>query len=244
MIGAGERALFSREGDPRTVLSAEAVVFDCDGLLVDSESVWMELIAAWLPRDEASRPVRLEGFRGLGVDDAARRLADLLGRPWTSAGIQEELVERYSALLADGVRPMPGAVELVRSLSGRMPLAVASNGLRTDVLAMLDDVGILEMVDVVRTLDDVSAGKPAPDLYLAAAAALGVSPDRAVAFEDSPAGAHAAGAAGMTVIGVNADHAVELDCTLRMRRLSELARDHQRNPQVAPAASRLKTDPL
>ncbi|GAB3194248.1 HAD family hydrolase [Nesterenkonia suensis] len=228
MIRTGQVAHLGPLREQDRSVTAEAVIFDCDGLLVDSESVWMELIASWLPQgtptaDTAdTADTALEDFRGLGVDESARRLAELLGSPASAAGIESKLTARYSSLLAEGVRPMPGAVELVEALSGVVPLAVASNGLRADVLAMLADVGILERVDVVRTLDDVAAGKPAPDLYLAAAAALGVAPEQTVAFEDSPAGSRAAQAAGTTVIGVNADTGVELACALRLTRLTDV----------------------
>lgn len=207
---------------PQTEITAEAVVFDCDGLLVDSESVWMDLISSWLPDRDGSPESKLESFRGVGVDDAAARLADLRHDGARPEDIQEQLVARYSALLAAGVFPMPGALDLVRTLAGDVPLAVASNGLRADVTAMLADIGILDQVQVIRTLDDVTSGKPAPDLYLEAASALGVDPSRTIAFEDSPAGARAARAAGMTVLGVNADPEVTLDCDLRVTALTEL----------------------
>lgn len=203
---------------PELLLDAEAVVFDCDGLLVDSESVWLELIAEQHRRLGLSATAAVEAagqFRGLDVGDAAARLASRSRETQPVAALRDVLVEDYSARLAAGVTPMPGAVSLVRALVGRVPVAVASNGLRADVAAMLADVGLLELVDVVRTLDDVDAAKPAPDVYLAAARALDVDPSRTVAFEDSVAGAEAARAAGMTVVGVDAGEAT-MPCSHRI----------------------------
>lgn len=198
-------------------MTAGAAVFDCDGILVDSESIWLRLISEVLADVAGADP---EQFHGLSVDDTATGIAALTGA--VPSAVRAELVRRYSALLAPGVAPMPGAISLVTRLAAAVPVAVASNGLRTDVEMMLDAIGLLGTVHVVRTLSDVAAGKPAPDLYLDAARLLGVDPGRTIAFEDSPAGSRAARAAGMTVIGVNADPAVVLDCDARFTSLPDI----------------------
>ncbi|MGO1410444.1 HAD family hydrolase [Microbacterium sp.] len=198
-------------------MTARAAVFDCDGILVDSESIWLQLISEVLADVADADP---EQFHGSSVDDAATGIAALTGTE--PSAMRADLVRRYSARLAPGVAPMPGAIALVTRLAAAVPVAVASNGLRADVEMMLDSIGLLDTVHVVRTLSDVASGKPAPDLYLDAAHLLGVEPGRTIAFEDSPAGSRAARAAGMTVIGVNADPAVALDCDARFTSLTDI----------------------
>lgn len=213
-------------------LQVAGAVFDCDGLLVDSESIWLQMLQEWLVEQglaaqeaagDAPSAARPEDFLGLSVDDAAARLAELTGSSSSAEEIVAQLTERYSALLAEGVKPMPGAVELISELAARVPVAVASNGLRQDVTAMLAQVGILEKVRTVCTLDDVLYGKPEPELYLTAVGRLGIPPEYAVAFEDSPAGAESALRAGLTVVGVNHSEGVLLPKTYRLNDLHQVS---------------------
>lgn len=213
-------------------LEVSGAVFDCDGLLVDSESIWLQMLQQWLAEHgadaEGPQALRAEDFLGLSVDDTAARLAEATGAE-PAAGerpareIVVELTRRYSALLAQGVEPMPGAVELISALAARAPVAVASNGLRQDVTAMLEQVGILDKVRTVCTLDDVLCGKPEPELYLTAVGRLGIDPAEAVAFEDSPAGAESARRAGLTVVGVNHSEAVRLPEPYRLSDLRQVS---------------------
>lgn len=213
-------------------LEVSGAVFDCDGLLVDSESIWLQMLQQWLAEHgadaEGPQALRAEDFLGLSVDDTAARLAEATGAE-PAAGehpareIVVELTRRYSALLAQGVEPMPGAVELISALAARVPVAVASNGLRQDVTAMLEQVGILDKVRTVCTLDDVLCGKPEPELYLTAVGRLGIDPAEAVAFEDSPAGAESARRAGLTVVGVNHSEAVRLPEPYRLSDLRQVS---------------------
>lgn len=213
-------------------LEVSGAVFDCDGLLVDSESIWLQMLQQWLAEHgadaEGPQALRAEDFLGLSVDDTAARLAEATGAE-PAAGerpareIVVELTRRYSALLAQGVEPMPGAVELISALAARAPVAVASNGLRQDVTAMLEQVGILDKVRTVCTLDDVLCGKPEPELYLTAVGRLGIDPAEAVAFEDSPAGAESARRAGLTVVGVNHNEAVRLPEPYRLSDLRQVS---------------------
>lgn len=213
-------------------LEVSGAVFDCDGLLVDSESIWLQMLQQWLAEHgadaEGPQALRAEDFLGLSVDDTAARLAEATGAE-PAAGerpareIVVELTRRYSALLAQGVEPMPGAVELISALAARAPVAVASNGLRQDVTAMLEQVGILDKVRTVCTLDDVLSGKPEPELYLTAVGRLGIDPAEAVAFEDSPAGAESARRAGLTVVGVNHSEAVRLPEPYRLSDLRQVS---------------------
>lgn len=219
--GRGQVILRLATGEGAEELDVDGAVFDCDGLLVDSESIWLQMIREWL--DEWGVQDEPENYLGLSVDDTAERLSAARGEASSRSRLTEELTARYSGLLAGGVSPMPGAVELVTSLARRIPVAVASNGLRHDVRSMLGESPLLGAAHTVCTLEDVAVGKPAPDLYLAACDRLGLEPRRAVAFEDSPAGARAALAAGLAVVGVNPDVEVELPVSLRLRGLDQVS---------------------
>jgi HAD superfamily hydrolase (TIGR01509 family) len=116
--------------------------------------------------------------------------------------ITEHVLGMVAEVIAAHAEPMPGAVELVRALAGRVPIAVASNSPRRLLELSLDRAGLTGVPDAVVAADDVTHGKPAPDLYLAACAALGVDPGASVAFEDTITGVTSARAAGMTVVGV------------------------------------------
>jgi HAD superfamily hydrolase (TIGR01509 family) len=204
-----------------------AVVFDCDGLLIDSEVRWAVAErrvveahgGAWLPELRE----RMVGGSG---DHTARCIAEWVGLPETAA--RDILLEVYTGYLAVldelGVEPMPGAHGLVEEIAGRLPIAVASNTREQTVRATLAASGLPAVFDLVFTPDQGHRAKPAPDVYLAACAALGVAPAQAVAFEDSPPGAAAARAAGMFVIAVPSDGIHELDADLVLGSLLDLDR--------------------
>ncbi|NLT26571.1 MAG: HAD family phosphatase [Microbacteriaceae bacterium] len=209
--------------------AVQAVVFDCDGLLVDSESCWLEIVADALgARGLAADAAALAPYAGLTIADAAARLADDDG---TSAGGDAalgaavlELRDRYTARLEAGVATMPGAVALVEALAARrIPIAVASNGDRDHVRALLEGAGLAHRFDAMVTADDVDRGKPHPEPYERATALLGAAPERTLAADDTAIGAAAALAAGLRVAAVNADPAVALPGHLRLTTLVELA---------------------
>src|SRR3569833_2302375 len=158
-------------------IHADAVVFDCDGLLVDTETC---------------------GTR----ESAGAAMADYFGRPGEGAARARRLHDLVAEELSAGADPLPGARDLVVALGDRVPIAVASNSPRVFVDAALDTAGLTDLFKHVYAADDVEHAKPAPDLYLAACAGLGADPARSVAFEDSRAGVTSATAAGMFVVGV------------------------------------------
>lgn len=210
----------------------QAAIFDCDGLLFDSESVWLAMLADFHAR-HGMAGADLAPLTGLASDAAAEavltRLVDA-GHPRAAGSqarlhceLQAEFDADYSARLAAGVPQMPGVAELITALAARVPVAVASNGRRADVRMMLTASGLAEHITRVCTVEDVAAGKPAPDLYLAAARALGVDPAACIAFEDSPVGSQAATAAGMIVTGVNPDAGIELTCRHRLTSLTQVS---------------------
>ncbi len=181
-----------------------AVVFDNDGLLLDTEPCWTRAEEALFGRYRVQ--FDLAAKRAL-VGTSPRTSAPILEHLLPGAGPGEQLSSALYAMaldeIATGAAPRPGAIELVGELrSAGVPLAVASNSPRQHLLAGLRKVGLVAAFSVVLGVDDVANPKPAPDLYLAACAGLKVAPRDAIALEDSPPGVAAAQAAGMRVIGI------------------------------------------
>lgn len=180
----------------------QAVVFDCDGLLVESESCWTVAETALFARHGlefgAEQKARLIGK---SLPAVAHTMADTFGDPGSAAEVEAELVALVLEAL-EQARPMPGAADLVKRVQGVMPLAVASNSPRLLLDAALKGGGFAEVFPIGIAGDEVDAPKPAPDMYLLACQRLGVHPDRVVAFEDSMTGVLSARAAGVRVIGV------------------------------------------
>jgi HAD superfamily hydrolase (TIGR01509 family) len=200
-----------------------AVVFDLDGLLVDTEVLWREEEAALLAEHgiEQTEADRLATV-GQAIEHSAAYFARRLGRPESAAPeLRRQLVERMRAAFQTRVQPMPGAVELVRGLAAaHLPMAVASNTDRDLVLLALERASVGGAFDVVVSAEDVARGKPAPDVYLRACEELGVRPAEALALEDSEAGVAAARAAGLRVYAV--PQLAEIDVSAADRILASL----------------------
>ena len=184
------------------------VIFDCDGVLVDTEPVANRLLAVVL--GEEGFPISYEECRRLFVGrtmDAVRaHVEDALGRPlrgdWT-AYIRDRTLEAF----AEGVEPIPGAREIVHALGARgLPYCVASSGKFEKMRFTLGATGLLPLVEhALFSAEEVRHGKPAPDLFLHAAARMGHEPSRCLVIEDSVPGVQAAVSAGMPVIGYAGD---------------------------------------
>jgi HAD superfamily hydrolase (TIGR01509 family) len=182
-----------------------AVVFDNDGLLLDTEEAWTRAEAALFERHGSRFTIEHKReLIGTSPTASAGKLEVMLGMPGQGAALMEELHDQVMEEALAGVPPRPGALELVEAVrAAGLPVGVASNSARAFVERVLSVAGLLDgHFDVVVTADDVENPKPAPDLYLAACAALGAEPERAAALEDSATGAAAAIAAGMYVIAV------------------------------------------
>jgi HAD superfamily hydrolase (TIGR01509 family) len=180
-----------------------AVVFDCDGVLLDTEAAWTRAETTLFARyGHTYGPEEKRLLIGGSLADTGRALEGLLGDRRSSSQLSEELIELAAAEFAQGVEPMPGALRVVDELRGRRPIAVASNSERRLVDLALGASGLTGAFDAVIAGDEISHPKPAPDIYLEACRRLGVRPDRAAAIEDSPTGAAAARAAGLFVIGI------------------------------------------
>ncbi len=180
-----------------------AVVFDMDGLLLDSEPLWVHAEADLLAAHGFVHTAEdAAATHGRSIEDSVRVYAARIGGGVTEASLEAEFLAFAHARYAAGPPLRPGARELVASLRGVVPIAVASSTAGELVRTALVGAGLLDAFDVVESGHDLGAAKPAPDVYLAACAALGVAPADAVAFEDSPTGIRSARAAGLYIVGV------------------------------------------
>jgi HAD superfamily hydrolase (TIGR01509 family) len=184
-------------------MSPRCVVFDMDGVLVDSEPLWVrarkDLVAAeggrWIPEAETA-------MMGISSAQWSAYMRDRLGLALPLERIRAEVIARMAALYRVDVPLLPGARSTVAALGRRWPLAVASGSDRLLLDTVLDASGLAAHFAVTVSGEEVGAGKPAPDIYLAACARLGAAPQECVAIEDSDAGIRSALAAGMAVVAV------------------------------------------
>ncbi|HSD79755.1 MAG TPA: HAD family phosphatase, partial [Solirubrobacteraceae bacterium] len=190
-----------------------AVVFDNDGLTLDTEQAWTRAERALFGRyGRAFGDDHKRDLLGSARDVAAAKLERHLALPGRGRRLMDELHVLVMGELDRGAPPMPGAAELVRALrAAGVPVGLASNSSREFVDKALRGAGLAGAFDVTVAGDEVANPQPAPDGYLAAAAALGADPAACVALEDSPPGVAAAKAAGMLVVGVPSFPGVALD---------------------------------
>lgn len=204
----------------------EAVIFDFDGLVIDTESPAFDAWSAIYR--EHGQELRLDLWVGcVGASEAGfdpiRHLAALLGRPVDGAALMADK-ERRKKAACDALRPLPGVLErLAEARELGLKVAVASSSSRAWVEGHLRRLDLVQAFDAMRTKDDVARVKPHPDLYLAAATALAVAPERCLAIEDSVNGVHAARAAGMACLAIPGPITRALDFRHATARFDSLA---------------------
>ena len=182
-----------------------AVIFDCDGVLVDSEALGLRSLQQALNEVGVERsPGSLARFSGRSHGETLAELEAESGVALLASAVAKRMDECYVRLIgADGLRPCPGIPQLLSWLSAcQIPFTLASSGPRRKVLFSLQSAGLASAFPHFLCGDDVARAKPAPDLYLAAAALVGADPTECLAIEDAPNGVRSARAAGMQVIGV------------------------------------------
>ena len=187
--------------------SIEAVVFDLDGVLLDSEHIWplvkeevtREWGGRWLERAQAD-------MMGMSSTEWSRYMHDELGLSASPEEIDAEVVRRMLARYEQHLPLVDGAAEAVRRLAGSFRLAVASSSNRPLIEIALERAELADLFETIVSSEEVARGKPAPDVFLEAARRLDVPPERCAAIEDSGNGIRAAHAAEMRVVAIPNTH--------------------------------------
>lgn len=190
-----------------------AVVFDLDGVLVDSEAVWDEVRRRFTEENGGRwHEGAQREMMGMSSLEWSRYVRDRLGVDMDPERISIEVADRVADLYRERLPLLPGAVESVRLLAKEWPLAVASSSNRHVIDLVVELAGLKEEFRATVSSEEVGSGKPAPDVYLEAARRLEVDPGACAAIEDSTNGIRSARAAGMTVIAVpNRDYPPEAE---------------------------------
>ena len=184
-------------------MTIAAVIFDMDGVIIDSEHVW----------DEARRQLAEErggrwtenashDMMGMSSPEWSRYMHDVVGLPEAPEEINGEVVRRLEEIYGAELPLLPGAVDAVRRIGARWPLGLASSSNRPLIDLVLELAGLTGLFVATVSSEEVARGKPSPDVYLETAARIGVDPPSCVAIEDSDAGIRSAQAAGMTVVAL------------------------------------------
>jgi HAD superfamily hydrolase (TIGR01509 family) len=181
----------------------DVVIFDLDGLLLDSEQLWDEAREE-LARERGGRwhDGAQRAMMGMSSPEWSRYMHEQIGLRESPAEISAEVVRRMEALYRKRLPLVPGAREAVERMAARWPLGLASSSNRPLIDLALELAELAQFFRATLSSEEVARGKPAPDVYLEAAKRLGVDPTRAAAIEDSHNGIRAAAAAGMHVVAV------------------------------------------
>ena len=181
----------------------DAVVFDLDGLLLDTEQLWDE-VREGLARERGGRwSERAQAdMMGMSSPEWSRYMHDVVGLREPPDEIADEVVRRMAARHRERLPLLPGAREAVERLAARWPLGLASSSNRPLIDLALELGGLEQFIAATVSSEEVARGKPAPDVYLEAVRKLGVDPARAAAIEDSRNGIRSAHAAGLRVVAI------------------------------------------
>jgi HAD superfamily hydrolase (TIGR01509 family) len=210
-VPAGQRRYWQDDG------VVAAVVFDLDGVIVDSEPVWERVRREYVGEHggawQADSQRRL---MGMSTDEWSRYLSAELRVDRAPKQVATDVIARMARAYTEGVPLIPGAVAAVRRLGQRWPLGLASSSPQSLIKTALDAAGLGDAFGVLMSTEDMAAGKPAPDVYLAVAERLGVEARHCVAIEDSSNGVRSAAGAGMAVIAVpHTAYPLDSDATSR-----------------------------
>lgn len=181
----------------------EAIVFDLDGTLTDTEATW-DVVRRGLAED-AGLPWpegATQAMMGMSTGEWSSYLSETVGLPYDAEESARRTIEAMAEHHRGGVTVLRGAVEAVRRMAERYPIAIASSSPRVLIDAAVESLGLADFLAATVSTEEVERGKPAPDGYLKACELLGVDPTRAVAVEDAPNGIKSALAAGMAVVAV------------------------------------------
>ena len=201
----------------------DAVVFDMDGVLIESEEVWDSVRDAYVRERGGRYDEEIQrAMMGMSSHEWSRYLHEVAGVEGEPGSINDAVVERMLAAYREQLPLVDGAVAAVQRLAARYPLAIASSSNRPLIDTVLEVAGMKQYFRATVSSEEVARGKPAPDVYLEAARRLGVSPGRCAAVEDSHSGIRSAKAAGMRVVALpnpsyppDADALAQADAVIR-----------------------------
>ena len=216
----------------------DAVVFDLDGLLLDTEQLWDE-VREQLARERGGRwhDGAQRDMMGMSSAEWSRYMHEVIGLRESPEQISAEVVRRLELRYREQLPLLPGAREAVERLAARWPLGLASSSNRELIDLVLDLAGLARSFRATVSSEEVARGKPAPDVYLEAAWRLGVPPGRCVAVEDSHNGIRSAKAAGMTIVAIPNPHFPPDPDALRLADLTLRSLDQVTPDAVSAAAA-------
>jgi HAD superfamily hydrolase (TIGR01509 family) len=183
----------------------DAVIFDLDGVIIESEAIWEDVRRQLIMERGGHYPAEAQhAIMGMSSPEWSRYLHESLGVAGPPAEISAEVVRRMIARYRQQLPLIPGATDAIRRLAAHRPdgLGLASSSNRELIDAVLETAGVSSLFRTTVSSEEVARGKPSPDVYLEAARRLGVAPERCAAVEDSHNGLRAAKAAGMRVIAI------------------------------------------
>jgi HAD superfamily hydrolase (TIGR01509 family) len=219
----------------------DAVVFDLDGVIIDSEELWDEVRES-LARQRGGRwsEQAQTDMMGMSSTEWSRYMHEVVGLPEPPEEINREVVRNMLDRYSERLPLIDGAVDAVMRLSARWPLGLASSSNRELIDHVLELAGLTPYFKVTVSSEEVESGKPAPDVYLEAARRLGVQPASGVAIEDSASGIRSAHAAGMQVVAIpNRAFPPPADVLALASVVVESIKEL--DPELVTAASRLST---
>lgn len=181
----------------------DAVIFDLDGVIVDSEPVWEQVRRRYVAEHGGQwQPDSQRRLMGMSTGEWAQYLSAELGVARTPDQVARDVIDEMSRRYAERMPLISGADQVVRELAGGWRLGLASSSPQRLIEAALAAAGLTDVFEVTLSTEQTPRGKPAPDVYLTVARRLGVDPERCVAIEDSSNGVRSAAAAGMRVVAV------------------------------------------
>jgi len=207
-------------------MAIKAIIFDMDGVLVDTETykflATKELIKKY--KDAELTPERFRKYVGMHINDIAIELQYEFHFEWNPEEFAEEREARYRKIRDEkGIKGFPNTIKFLKGIDKKKyRIGLASSSTKEDINRVLNVLGILHYFDVVMSCDDVDASKPDPAIYLKTAEKLGVKPAECLVIEDTHAGVVAGAEAGMKVIAVPNEWTKEQDLSRADRIVSDL----------------------
>ena len=184
-------------------MTTRAVVFDLDGVIIDTEEVWEEVRRGYVAEHgRAFLPGTQTAMMGMSTGEWSTHLSVDVGVPRTPEEVASDVLGRMAERYRADLPLIPGSVAAVRRIAERFPVALASSSARILIDQVLESAGLTGVFRVTLSTEEVPRGKPAPDVYLKAVEQLGLTPEECAAVEDSSNGLRSAAAVGLAVIAV------------------------------------------